>query len=228
MKKMLFALALAAGLWAAQATPANAQAAAVPAGYAEQLGTTITQVMNTSDAAELRTLAAKLERAAAAAPTDWLPRYYQAYALTISAFQAEEPGAAKDKVLDQAEAVLAQASKLKGDESELQTLHAYIYQGRLKISPMERGPEYVGLIEEAASQAETLNPANPRPYLIQANTLYYTPAEFGGGPAAAKVLYEVAQAKFAAFRPASPLAPNWGERQLRGRLQQYAPAQAAK
>ncbi|MGI4737600.1 MAG: hypothetical protein ACRYG7_20730 [Janthinobacterium lividum] len=228
MKKMFCTLALAAASFGALAQTAPAPTPAAPAGYSAQLGPLVAQVTATGDAAELRALASKLERAAAAAPTDWLPRYYQAYALTVSAFQAEEPGSAKDKVLDQAEAALAQAGKLKGDESELLALHAYIYQGRLTISPMERGQEYSELIAGAVGQAEALNPANPRPYLIQANTLYYTPAEFGGGPAAAKGLYDTAKAKFAAFRPASALAPNWGERQLLGRLQQYAPVQAAK
>ncbi|MEJ7665887.1 MAG: hypothetical protein WKG07_43410 [Hymenobacter sp.] len=31
-------------------------------------------------------MAAKLERAATVAPADWLPRYYQAYALLINVF----------------------------------------------------------------------------------------------------------------------------------------------
>ena len=50
-----------------------------------------------------------------------------------------------------------------------------------------------------------------------------------GGADKAKPLYEQAQAKFAAFLPAGPLAPNWGQRQLQGRLKQYEmPATAAK
>ncbi|RZK60672.1 MAG: hypothetical protein EOO59_06730, partial [Hymenobacter sp.] len=82
MKKPFLLLAFAAASFsaAAQTTPIAAPAAppaAAPAGYAELLGATITQVMSTSDAAELKGLAAKLERAATVAPADWLPRYYQ-------------------------------------------------------------------------------------------------------------------------------------------------------
>ena len=238
MKKSLFILALAAASFAAAAQPqagvsqtspvAAVQSAPVPAGYAEQLGATIAQVMRTGDAAELQALAARLERAAAVAPADWLPRYYQAYALVISVFQSKESGAAKDALLDRAEAALAQARRLKGDESEVLTLEAYAYQARLGIDPMTRAQEYSGKVTDAVDLAEALNPANPRPYLVEANNVYYTPAAYGGGAAKARPLYEQAKAKYAAFRPASPLAPTWGQDQLLGRLKQYDPATATK
>jgi hypothetical protein len=234
MKKSLFAFALAAASFSAAAQTAApaapASAVAAPAGYTELLGATIAQVMNTGDAAELKALAAKLERAAAVAPADWLPRYYQAYALLINVFQSKEDGDAKDATLDQAEVALAQARKLKGDESELLTLQAYIYQARLGVSPMLRSMEYSHLMTKTVAQAKALNPANPRPYLVGANNVYYTPSMFGGGAEPAKPLYEEAKAKYAAFRPASPLAPSWGESQLLGRLKKYevATAQIAK
>ncbi|MBJ6145517.1 hypothetical protein [Hymenobacter sp. BT559] len=235
MKKSLLALALAAASFSATAQTtatksAPATTTAAPAGYAELLGATIAQVMNTGDAAELKALAAKLERAAAVAPADWLPRYYQAYALLINVFQSQEDGDAKDATLDQAEAALAQARKLKGDESELLTLQAYIYQARLGISPMLRSMKYSRLVTETVAQAKALNPANPRPYLVGANNVYYTPSMFGGGAEAAKPLYEEAKAKYAAFQPAGPLAPSWGQNQLLSRLKKYevASAQAAK
>jgi hypothetical protein len=234
MKKTLFALAFATASFgaAAQTTASTAPAAATTtlAGYAELLGATIAQVMNTGDAAELKGLAAKLERAAAVAPADWLPRYYQAYALVISVFQSQEDGDAKDKLLDQAEAALAQARQRKGDESELLTLQAYIYQARLGVSPMLRSMKYSRMVTEAIAKAKALNPANPRPYLVGANNVYYTPSMFGGGAEPAKPLYEEAKAKYAAFRPTSPLAPNWGQNQVLGRLKKYevASAQTAK
>jgi hypothetical protein len=226
MKKPFLLLALAAASFSAtaQTTPAQAAAkpaAAAPAGYAELLGATITQVMSTGDAAELKALAAKLERAATVAPADWLPRYYQAYALLINVFQSKEDGDAKDATLDQAEAALAQARRLKGDESELLTLQAYIYQARLGVSPMLRSMKYSRMVTEAVAQAKALNPNNPRPYLVGANNVYYTPSVFGGGAEAARPLYEEAKTRFAAFKPTSALVPNWGERQLLGRLKQY-------
>jgi len=223
MKKSLFTLALAALslVAAAQATAPATAAAPATGSYAELLGATITQVQRTGDAAELQALAAKLERAAAVAPADWLPRYYQAYALIISVFQSQEDGDAKDALLDRAEAALAKARQLKGDESEVLTLQAYAYQARLGISPMLRSMKYARMVSETVAQAKKANPANPRPYLVGANNVYYTPSMFGGGAEPAKPLYEEAKAKYAAFQPAGPLAPSWGQSQLLGRLKKY-------
>jgi hypothetical protein len=234
MKKTLLFLALAAASLsaAAQTKPAApaAKAAAAPAGYSELLAATITELMSTGEAAPLKEVVAKLERAAAAMPTDWLPRYYQAYGSTVLSFVSKEDGDSKDKYLDQAEAALAQARRLGGDESELLVLQGYIYQARLGISPMARSGKYSRMVAEVLAQAKALNPANPRVYLVQGNNLYFTPKMFGGGPEAAKPVFEEAKARFAAFQPSSPLAPSWGERQVLSRLKAYEqPAvQAAK
>ncbi|MDO7848092.1 hypothetical protein Q5H92_17130 [Hymenobacter sp. M29] len=232
MKTALLTLALAAASFAAaaQSQPAAAApvAAAAPAdAYTAMMTATINDLMSTGDPAALQAVAAKLERAASARPADWLPRYYQSYALLINVFQSKEDGDAKDRTLDQAEAALAQARKLHGDESELLTLQAYIYQARLGIAPMLRSMKYSGMVNEAVAQAKKLNPANPRAYLVGANNVNFTPKMFGGGPDVAKPLYEEAQVRYAAFTPASPLLPNWGQRQLQGRLKQYAAATSA-
>lgn len=234
MKTNLLLLALAA----LSLTPAAAQtpaktapaAQAAPAGYQDMLAATIQEVMSTGDAAQLRELAGKLERAATVAPADWLPRYYQSYALLIATFTGKEDGDVKDKQLDQAEAALKQARQLGGDASELLVLQAYVYQARLGIAPMTRSMTYSQKVGEALEQAQKLNPANPRIYLVRANNLYYTPKMFGGGAEVAKPVYDEAKARYAAFKPAAPNAPSWGERQLLGRLKQYetAGAQAAK
>ena len=229
MKKTLLCLTLATASLSAIAqttTPATPAAQAAPAGYPQQLAATVRELMNTSDPAALLADAAQLERAAAGAPQDWLPRYYRAYALTTSTFVSKEDGAAKDKALDQAEAALAQARQLGGDQSELLALQALIYQARIRVDFMTRGQEYSEQATEAATQARALNPANPRPYLIIANNVYYTPAAYGGGPAAARPLLEEAKTKFDAFRPASALAPDWGKSQVLDRLKTYQMAGA--
>ncbi|UYZ59505.1 hypothetical protein [Hymenobacter latericus] len=231
MKTSLLILALAAASFnasAQQKTAPVATAQAAPAGYSDMLAATVRQVTSTGDPAQLKEIGGKLERAAAVAPADWLPRYYQAYALMLTTFVSKEEGDVKDKYLDQAEAALAKARKLRGDESELLVLQAYIYQARLGISPMIRSMKYSQLVSETIEQAKKLNPANPRAYLVLANNVYYTPKMFGGGAEAAKPLYEEAKARFAAFKPASEVAPNWGERQVLGRLKQYEQATAAK
>lgn len=227
MKKSLLTLALAAASFAAVAQKPAATPVATPAAtgnaaaYTTLMAATIQELMSTGDPAKLQQADAKLERAAQVAPTDWLPRYYQAYARTITSFVSKQEDEAKDKYLDQAEAALAQARKLGGEESELLVLQAYIYQARLSISPMLRSMKYSKMVAETLAQAKKINPANPRIYLVQANNVYYTPAMFGGGAEVAKPLFQEAQTRFAAFQPSSVLAPNWGERQVKGRLKSY-------
>ena len=239
MKNTLLILALTAASFSAaaqQTAPAAASAAATaaaPAGYTDLLAATITELNSTGDPAQLKEIVSKLERAAAAVPTDSLPPYYQGYGRMLAVFQGKDKEDVKDKLLDQAEASLAQARKLGGEESELLVLQAYIHQARLGIAPMARSMKYSGLVREALAQAKKANPANPRIYLVEGNNLYFTPKMFGGGADVAKPVFEEAQARYAAFKPANALVPNWGERQLQGRLKAYAaqpatPASAAK
>ena len=229
MKTALLALAFAAASLAAAAqSPAAQPTAAAPAdAYAAMLAATVAEQNATTDRAALPANIAKLERAASARPTDWLPRYYQARAYLKMGFGAAD-GDQADKALDQAETALIQARKLPGaDQAEVLILQAYIYQGRIQASPMLRGPVYTGRVHEALDQALHLSPANPRAYLLLGNDLYFRPAMFGGGAAPAKPLYEKAAALFATFRPATALSPNWGEQTVTGLLAKIASETAA-
>ncbi|MBD2720569.1 hypothetical protein [Hymenobacter armeniacus] len=213
MKTALLTLALAAASLAAvaQTQPAPAATAAPADAYTAMLGATIAEQNAITQKADLPANLAKLERAASARPTDWLPRYYQARGYLKMAFGGSDSDQA-DKLLDQADAALAQAKKLPGaDQAEVLVLQAYIYQGRIQAAPMTRGALYTGRVHEALDQALKLSPDNPRAYLVLANDLYYRPAMFGGGAEKAKPLYEKAKALFAAFKPATALSPNWGE-----------------
>lgn len=233
MKKTFLLLALVATSLSVSAQRKAAAAlvattAAAPAGYDTSMAAAIQALMSTGDPVALQASAATFERAATVAPTDWLPRYYQVYALLLNVFTSKADADAKDKTLDQAEAALQQARKLGGDESELLALQAYLYQARLSISPMLRSATYAGMVADAVAKAKAQNPNNPRVYLISANNVFYTPKLFGGGPEAAKPLYEEAKAKFAAFRPASSNAPSWGEQQVQDRLKSYDTAATAQ
>ncbi len=223
MKNALLTFALAAaGFAAAAQTPA----APAPAAYtAAMLGIVAAQNAAATPAAVQATLP-PLERVAAAAPTAWEARYYQARAFIKLGFAGKD-GDAQDKLFDQAQAAIDQALKLKGaDRAELLVLQAYALQGHIMVSPMLRGALYAGRVQAALNEARALSPNNPRVYLVLANDLYYRPEVFGGGADKARPLYEKAKALFATFRPATALSPTWGEANADAMLASTAPVRA--
>ena len=217
MKTALLTLALAAASLAAAAqpqpaAPAPASTAPAPDAYTAMMVATIAGQNAATSPAELLANLARLERAAAAAPTAWEPRYYQARGYLKLGFAGQDDDQ-KDQLFDQAQTALDAARKLPGaDQAEVLILQAYIYQGRIMVSPMTRGMVFSGRVAEALSQAKNLAPDNPRLYLLLGNNSFHTPEMFGGGPDKAKPLYEKAKALFATFQPANALSPAWGEK----------------
>ena len=223
MKTTLLTLALAAASFGAvaqsaqapQAVPAGKAAAPAPdaapaSAFTTMMAATIAAQNAATTPADLQANLAQLERAAAAAPTAWEPRYYQARAYLKQGFAGPNDDQ-KDKLFDQAQTALDGAKKLPGaDQAEVFILQAYIYQGRIMVSPMTRGMVYSGRVAEALAQAKALAPNNPRVYLLLGNDAFYRPSMFGGGPDKAKPFYEKAKALFAAYRPATALSPTWG------------------
>ena len=220
--KALLTLALAAATFSAPAQsqplaaaaprPAAAPATPAPAAFTQLMVGVIAEQTAAATPAAVLAVQARLERAVAAAPTAWEPRYYQARGWVKLGFSGSTDEQ-KDKYFDQAQTALDAAKKLQpaaADQAELLVLQAYIYQGRIMVAPMVRGAVYTGRVQEALGQARTLAPNNPRVYLLLGNDWYFRPAMFGGGADKARPFYEKAQALFATFQPATPLSPTWG------------------
>ena len=239
MKTVLFTFALAVASLAAAAQsqpvvlasasrPAAAGPAAAPDAFTALMTAIIAEQNAANTAADVQANLAKLERAVAAAPAAWEPRYYQARAYLKMGFGGKD-GDARDKFFDQAEAALNAAKILAGaDQAELLIMQAYVLQGRIMVSPMTRGVVYTGRVQEALGQAKALAPNNPRVYLLLANDLFYRPAFFGGGAEKARPLYERAKALFGTFRPATALSPTWGEKNADSALAQMNAPTAGK
>ena len=222
MKTTLLTLALAAAslVAAAQAKTTALASASVaapaastaPSAYLTVMTATVAAQSAAATPADVQANLAQLERVAAAAPNAWEPRYYQARGYLKLGFAGKD-GDQQDQLFDQAQNALDQAKKLPGaDQAEVLILQAYIYQGRIMVSPMTRGMVYAGRVAEALGQAKALAPDNPRVYLLLGNDLFYRPAMFGGGPEKAQPLYAKAKTLFATFRPATALSPAWGEK----------------
>ena len=233
MKTLVLTLAFAAAALAgrAQSQPAAAAAAASAApadAYTAMIMAVVAEQNAAKTPADVQANLAKLERAIAAAPAAWEPRYYQARAYLKLGFAGKDDDA-KDKFFDQAEAALNAAKKLAGaDQAELFIMQAYVLQGRTMVSPMTRGVMYTGRVQEALGQAKALAPSNPRVYLLLANDLFYRPAFFGGGAEKARPLYVQAKALFGTYKPTTALSPTWGEKNADAALAQMSAPTAGK
>ncbi|GAB2693244.1 hypothetical protein GCM10011495_17710 [Hymenobacter frigidus] len=196
----------------ASASVAAPAASTAPSAYLIVMTATVAAQSAAATPADVQANLAQLERVAAAAPSAWEPRYYQARGYLKLGFAGKD-GDQQDQLFDQAQTALDQAKKLPGaDQAEVLILQAYIYQGRIMVSPMTRGMVYAGRVADALGQAKALAPGNPRVYLLLGNDLFYRPAMFGGGAEKAQPLYAKAKALFATFRPATALSPAWGEK----------------
>ncbi|SEV99863.1 hypothetical protein [Chitinophaga arvensicola] len=158
------------------------------------------------------------ERIADAEKSQWLPYYYAAYTQVMQALMLKDKSQV-DPIADRSEANLDKAEALSPKNSEIACIRSLIATARLTVDPMTRGQKYGADAAAQLQQAKALNPENPRVYMLQGQSLLYTPEQFGGSKSQAKTTLELALAKFAAFKPESTIAPHWGEGYTRMMLQ---------
>lgn len=144
------------------------------------------------------------ERIAKAETKEWLPSYYEAFALILSANDVSD-AAKKDAVLDKAMEVAKAAEAISPDNSEIVTLQSWITSMKISVDPMNRGQKLGMEASVLTSRAIELDPENPRPYLLQGTGLFYTPEQFGGGKDKAQKVLEKAVEKFNSFKPKNKL-----------------------
>jgi len=174
----------------------------------------------------LTELANAFERIAEAEKNQWLPYYYAAFCNAQAGLMmgggnimAGSPEKT-DPIADKAEKLLNKAEELNKDNSEIFIVKKMILTLRMLGDAMNRymiyGPEAAAALEKA----KTLNPENPRVYLLEAQDKFHTPEQFGGSKAEAKVLFETAVKKYEAFKLESSIHPSWGMGQAKYYLSQ--------
>lgn len=166
-------------------------------------------------------LANNFVRIGDAEKSQWLPYYYAAY-VTVSHALTDKDVTKKDALADQASAYLKKASEiLQKDNSEIEVIKSMIATAHMTVDPQSTYMTYVQDIEGGLKKSEMLDSTNPRPVLVQAQNLFYTPEAFGGGKDAAKPLFDKAAGLFAKFKPESEIAPQWGMGNLKYFLSMY-------
>ena len=183
-------------------------------GLAQDVETMLTEKIKVLDKSyktpELQPLANDFERVALAAPTNWLANYYTAYVNIRIADLSQ--GDVIDTYCNQAEKYLKIAEGLNdADVSEINALYAYLYSTKVKVNPMFRGSKYGKISKEYIDKAIKTNADNPRPYVIRAIGIFFTPKVFGGGAEKAKPFLDRATQKYEVFTPKTPNHPHWGK-----------------
>ncbi len=163
--------------------------------------------------ANLLALANNFERIANAEKNQWLAYYYAAFCQVNYGFMEQNKDKV-DAVADKATDFINKADSLMPNNSEISCIKSMIASCHMMVNPMQRymeyGPESSSNMEKAMQQ----DPTNPRPYYLKGQGLKYTPEQFGGGCKTAKPELQTSLDKYAAFKPASELHPNWGKGQV--------------
>lgn len=153
-------------------------------------------------------------RIADAEPTEWLPRYYAALNRTFAAYETMKTDMpAAQQMAKTALEEVKMAQKIAPMESELMVLEAFIYQLQLIENPMSNGQKYTPMILQTLGKAEAIDANNPRVNYVRGQFLLNMPEFYGGGVAKGTPDIEKASTKFGAFKPTSPIHPNWGASQ---------------
>lgn len=178
--------------------------------YREAMGTNLEELAQAKSSTDFQAVANSFEIIADASPDKWLPNYYTAFCYINMVF-AQGSEADIDKTLDKAEAFLGKARKISPDNSEIEVLQGWVYQGRIQVDPMGRGMSYSEKASGSFGQAKNLNPNNPRTYYLTGQNVLHTPEMFGGGEENACPYFLKAKEKYDTFKPETPFSPNWGK-----------------
>jgi hypothetical protein len=177
--------------------------------FVKAMQAAITKVHSSQTVEDMQQAANQLERIATAEPKEWLPAYWASYCYLNMAFMENEV-VRKDQLMDKADQFLQKAETLQANNDEILVMKAFIAQGRISIDGQNRFPTYGPIFNESLARARQINPENPRIYVLEGQMLYYTPEAFGGGKATGCPKLKMAIDKFAAYKPASSIHPDWG------------------
>ena len=166
---------------------------------------------------DLLTLANNFERIATSEKNQWLAYYYAAFCQVNYGFMQQDKEKV-DAIADKATDMINKADSLMPNNSEISCIKSMIASCHMMVNPMQRWQEYGAESSSNMEAAMKQDPTNPRPYYLKGQGLKYTPEQFGGGCATAKPELQTAMDKYAAFKPANELSPNWGKTQVENLL----------
>jgi len=162
-------------------------------------------------AEQWQTASNNFERIAQKEPKEWLPAYYVALSQTMI-FNMSQDQTKHEPLAKKADEYIAKADSLMPNNSEVHVLKNMVSGLYIRLNPMVNGMKYGPVAAMQLEKAKSLDPENPRVYMQEGITAYFTPAQWGGDKEKGKKLMETAAAKFETFKPASSIHPVWGKK----------------
>ena len=213
MKKFIFMLMTSVMVTAVFAQGDNAPSEK----FVKAMEALVPAVDTTNSMEGLTDLANSFERIANAEKTQWLPFYYAAFCHISKAnmYYVTQQLDKIDPLMDVAEPLLKKAEELEKDNAEIFCLKKMFNTGKMMADPMSRFMIYGAAASEALETAKSLDPNNPRVYLLEGQDKYYTPEQFGGSKEEGKKLFQEAAKKMETFKTASSIHPSWGASQIK-------------
>ncbi|MFC0181127.1 hypothetical protein SAMN04515674_11979 [Pseudarcicella hirudinis] len=205
MKKVLFIFSLLISVLVAKANQDER--------FVKAMEATLLQFREAKDLNAFQEIANKFERIGNSEPNEWLPNYYGGLVYTIMAARVE--ASERDKYLDKADVFVEKLEKQISNNDEVEVLKGQVALMRISVDGQSRWMKYGQVFEGAIAKAKSINPENPRAYSLKAQNLFYTPEQFGGGLKNACPEIQKSLEKFAGFKPASSISPNWGEGEMK-------------
>jgi hypothetical protein len=188
--------------------------------YIKAMEARVSQMEKTNTSAGWQEMANGFERIAQAEKTQWLPYYYAAVSHVMNGYTLNNGQASAanttqiDQIADKAEVLIARAEALEKDNADIYCVKKMVNTLKMMADPMTRFQTYGPRAAEALAKARTLDPNNPRIYMLEGQDKLFTPEQFGGSRAEARNLFETSLKKFNEYKPQSSIHPNWGRSQV--------------
>jgi hypothetical protein len=182
--------------------------------YTQTMQKNIAQLDSASTPDQLQSLAATFDRIGDAEKDKWLPYYYAALAQTWIGWNPATTD--KDANAQKINAYLAKAEAIEKN-AETYAVENMSATQQMLMDPQTRWATNGKDANEALQKGMALDPNNPRLYYLQAESLFGTPPQFGGGKDKAKPVFEKSIALFKSAQ-SKPLYPTWGQRQAEAGL----------
>lgn len=215
MKKTVLAILILSFLIAAKGVYAD--------DYTDAMVKTIKKLEEANDLSDRSTIIkirGDFERILQLKKNQWMVNYYMALCdlLVAWTYYGEKPDVDNLKKYNESCLdLLNKSTDGKDDFAEAYVLKMSAQNNRWVYEPGKMN-DILAKFSEAKELAKKNDPNNPRYYLVDGTTVYYTPENFGGGVDAAMPLLEKSWDLFGTFKPVDETYPTWGKDQAAGML----------